>query len=94
MEHQKILNLLNKANDSKFVTRKWSSVNDNSNSDYAVANEITYDTESLKFNVCDYNDAFILVTGDITVVAAPETQVASKIVHYLLNISQKLMKQQ
>ena len=23
MEHQKILNLLNEANDSKFVTRKW-----------------------------------------------------------------------
>ena len=30
MEHQKILNLLNEANDSKFVTRKWNMVNDNS----------------------------------------------------------------
>ena len=29
MEHQKLLNLLNKANDSKFVTRKWNIVNDN-----------------------------------------------------------------
>ena len=26
MEHQKILNLLNEANDSKFVTRKWNIV--------------------------------------------------------------------
>ena len=28
MKHQKILNLLNKPNDSKFVTRKWNIVND------------------------------------------------------------------
>ena len=29
MEHQKILDLLNEANDSKFVTRKWNNANDN-----------------------------------------------------------------
>ena len=29
MEHQKILNLLNQASNSIFVTRKWSIVNDN-----------------------------------------------------------------
>ena len=29
MGHQKIFNLLNKANDSKFVRRKWNIVNDN-----------------------------------------------------------------
>ena len=29
MEQQKILNLLNDANDSKFVTVKWNIVNDN-----------------------------------------------------------------
>ena len=28
MEHQKILNLLNEANDSKFSRRKWKIVND------------------------------------------------------------------
>ena len=27
MEHQKILNFLNEANDSKFVTRKWNIAN-------------------------------------------------------------------
>ena len=76
MEHQKILNLLNDANYSKFLTRKWNVVNDNSNSNYAEANEITYNTKILKYNLCDYNYAYILVTGDITVVAAPATQVA------------------
>ena len=31
MESQKILNFLNVASDSKFVTRKWNIVNDQSN---------------------------------------------------------------
>ena len=73
MEHQKILNLLNDANSSKFVTRKWDIVNDNSNSNYAAANEINYNTEILKSNLCDYNDSYILVIRDITVVVAPAT---------------------
>ena len=54
MEHQKILNLLNETNDSKFVTRKWNIVNDNSKSNYDVINEITYNTEILKCNLCDF----------------------------------------
>ena len=78
MEHQKILNLLNDANDSKFVARKWNIVNDNSNSNYAAANEITYNTPISKSNICDYNDVYILVTVDITVIVAPATQVAFK----------------
>ena len=78
MEHQKILHLLNKANDSKFVTRKWNIFNDQSNADYGVGNEITYSTEVLKSNLCDYNDAYILVTGDIAIIGHQETQVAFK----------------
>ena len=34
--------------------------------------------EVLKSNICDYNDAYILVRGNITVVAALATQVAFK----------------
>ena len=97
MEHQKLLNLLNKANDSKFVKRKWNIVNYNSNANYGgygVGNEINYNTEVLKSNICNYNDVYILVSGDITVTAARETQVVFKIVHHLLNTSQKLMEQQ
>ena len=67
MEHQKILNLLNEANDSKFVTRKWNIVNDNSKSNYDVTNEITYNTEILKSNLFDYDTAYILVTSNITI---------------------------
>ena len=43
-----------------------------------VGNEIIYNTEVLKSNLCDCNDVFILVRGDITVAAAPETQVSFK----------------
>ena len=39
-EHQKILNLLNETSDSKFVTRKWNIVNDQSNANDDVGNEI------------------------------------------------------
>ena len=70
MDHQKILNLLNEARDSKFVTRKWNIVNDHSIANYDAANEITYNTEVLKSNLCYCNDACILVRGDITVTAA------------------------
>ena len=68
MEHQHILNLLNEVNDSIFVPRKWSIVNDNSKANYGLANEIIYDTEVLKSNLFDYNDAYILVRGDITII--------------------------
>ena len=78
MKHQKILNLLNKAYDSKFVTRKWNIANDNSKANYDATNEINYNTELLKSNLCGYKDAYILVRGDITVVAAPATRVGFK----------------
>ena len=52
MEHQKILNLLNGANDSIFVTRKWNVVNEQSNVIYNSGNEIMYDAEVLKYNLC------------------------------------------
>ena len=78
MVHQKVLNLLNEANDSKFVTRKWNIVNHNSKTNYDVANEITYNTEDLKSNLCDYNDAYILFRGNITFIGHQVTQVVFK----------------
>ena len=73
-----MLNLLNKANDSKFVARKQNIVNDQSNANYDAVNEIIYNIGVLKSNLCDYNDAYILVRSDITVAAAPATQVLFK----------------
>ena len=67
MENQKILNLLNEAKEFKFVTKKCNIVNDDSKANYGVGNEVTYNAEVLKSNLCDYNDAYILVRGDITI---------------------------
>ena len=53
MGHQKILNILNKANQSKFVTRKWNIANYQSNANYVLRNKIIYNTEVLKSNLCD-----------------------------------------
>ena len=61
MENQKMLNVLNKAGYTKFVTRKWNIVNDQSNANYDVGNEIICNTKVLKSNLCDFNDAYILV---------------------------------
>ena len=73
-----MLNLLNEASDSNFVTRKWNIVNDQSNANYDVRNKIIYHTDVLKFNLCDYNDAYILVRGNITITGHQVTQVALK----------------
>ena len=78
MEHQTILNLLNDASDSKFVTRKWNVIYDNSNANNAERNENTNNTEVLKSSFCDQNDAYILVRDDIAVLAGGATQVAFK----------------
>ena len=60
------------------MTRKWNIVNGNSKSIYAAATEITCNTEILKSNLCDYNNANILVKGGITFTAAAQTQVPFK----------------
>ena len=40
--------------------------------------ETRYNTEVLKSNLCDYNDIYILLRGDITVDASDETEVIFK----------------
>ena len=72
MKTQKIANLLgNTDNESlKFATRKWYVINDQNNTDYGDGDEngttIKFETKVIKSNLCDYSDAYILVTGDIT----------------------------
>ena len=53
-------------------------VNDNSKANYGEGNEITYNTEVLKSNLCDYNDAYILATCYITITAGSQIQVVFK----------------
>ena len=50
------MNLLNEESDSRFVIRKWNTVNDQSNTNHDVGNKIICNTEVLKSNLCDYKE--------------------------------------
>ena len=69
METQKIVNLLNDSNNenSKFATKKWYVIDSESKGVYSHEDEIKFLTSSLESSLCDYSDAYILVTGNITV---------------------------
>ena len=60
-------------------------VNDQSNTNYDVGNEVIYNPEVLKTNLCDYNGACILVRNGITIAQDNRTQIAFK--DYALFIS-------
>ena len=66
METQKIVNLLNGSDNSKFATKKWYIIDSESKGNYSHENPIEFFTNSLESNLCDYSDAYILVTGHIT----------------------------
>ena len=55
---------------SKFATRKWYVINDQNNIDYGVGDEngttTKFETKVIKSSLCDYSDAYVLVTGNIT----------------------------
>ena len=49
------------------MTRNWNIVNDKSNASFYAGNEIVYNTVELKSNLSNYNDAYIIVRGKITI---------------------------
>ena len=68
MEYQKIAKLLESTSDnlSKFRTRNWVEINDESRENY-VNSDIRFKTTMLRSNLCDYADSYILVKGTITI---------------------------
>ena len=76
MEYQKVANLLgnevllSESNQpSKFRTRSWVEINDESRGTY-TSNDTKFKTTMLRSNLCDYADAYILVKGTITITGA------------------------
>ena len=69
METQKVVNFLNGSDNqnSKFATKKWYVIDSESKGNYSHENPIKFLTSSLESGLCDYSDAYILVTGNITV---------------------------
>ena len=68
MEVQKIRNLLDHTENgySKFATKKWYVIDSEFNGNYSKDEEIKFLNRSIESSLCDYSDAYILVTGDIT----------------------------
>ena len=54
---------------SKFRTRNWVEINDESRVTY-TGNNIKFKTSKLRSNLCDYADAYILVKGPVTITGA------------------------
>ena len=72
MEYQKIANLIDDTSNqpSKFRTKNWVEINDESRETYNVNSQIKFKTTMLKSSLCDYSDAYILVKGTTTITGA------------------------
>ena len=99
METQKTVNLLN---DSENEYSKWYIIDSESNDNYSQDDEIKFLTRSIESSLCDYSDAYILVTRNITakkrndadtddVALDAIAQVVLKTVHHLKIVEQKSM---
>ena len=69
MEYQKIANLFENLSNqpSKFRTKNWVEMNDESKESYSANSDIRSKTTMLRSSLCDYSDAYILVKGTITI---------------------------
>ena len=52
---------------SKFRTRNWVKINDETRGTYSYNKQIKFKTSMLRSSLWDYGDAYILVKGNITV---------------------------
>ena len=81
METQKVINLLNNSDNEypTFATKKWYIIDSESKGNYSHQNPIRFLKNSLESSLCDYSDAYILVTGNINVAGGDaNTKVAFK----------------
>ena len=80
MEYQEIANLLESTSNqpSKFRTRNWVEINDESRGTY-TSDDIKFKTTMLRSNLCDYANAYILVKGTITITAAGDDDAAKQL---------------
>ena len=69
MEYQKIANLLDNASNqpSKFRTKNWLEINDESKGTYSANRQISLKAPILRSSLYDYVDAYILVKGNLLV---------------------------
>ena len=76
MDYQKIINLLEDTPNqpSKFRTKNWVEINDESRKMYNPNSQIKFKTSVLKSSLCDFSDVYITLKRTITV---PNTEIAA-----------------
>ena len=69
MGYQKIANLIDVTSNqpSKFRTRNWVEINDESRGAYNVNSQIKFKITMLISSLCDYSDTYVLVKETISV---------------------------
>ena len=74
MEYQKIINLLcNTPNQpSKFRTKNWVEINDDTRGTYKTNSQIKFETSLPKSSLCDYSDAYMLFKETISIAEQAE----------------------
>ena len=63
---------------SKFRTKNWVEINDESRGGYTTGSDIKFKTTMLRSSLCDYADAYILVKGTITITGAGDDAAARR----------------
>ena len=78
MEYQKIANLIDDASNqpSKFRTKNWVEINDESRGTYNANSQIKLKTTMLKSSLCDYSDTYIFVKGKIAITGEGDNALA------------------
>ena len=70
MEYQKVTSLLGNTSDKvpRFITKKWVEVHDqsgNAENKYNANKQIRFKTSMLRSDLCDYDDAYIIIIGKV-----------------------------
>ena len=80
MEYQKIANLLDTESNqpSKFRTRNWVEIDDESRETYN-SNYIKFKTTMFRSNLCDYGDAYIFLKGYIAITGEEDDDTAKQL---------------
>ena len=64
---------------TKFRTKNWVDINYDLRGTYNTNSQIKFKTSMLRTSLCDYNDAYTLVNGTITITAAGDNDAARRL---------------
>ena len=81
MKCQKTINLLDNTPDqtSKFITKNWVEINDESKISYSTGSDIKFKTTVLMSSLCNYADVYITVKETIRITGAGDDDAAKRL---------------